>query len=963
MEHFLELAARDLYVGFSDPITGLSDVTVVFPNRRARLFFDDYLSLCSAKPVWSPVYMTISELFQSQSTLTLADHIKTVSMLYRIYHDELGGDETPDSFWPWGELMLGDFDDIDSNMADADQLFACLENQKDIENAPFLSEGQKKSLDRFFSSLRLKGAETELRQKYTCIWGALGKIYHKLRDQLYNEGLAYEGMLLRDVASNPNPSLLTARKYAFIGFNSLNNAEKRLFGTLQGEDKALFYWDYDESCINDPTLEAGMFLRENIKSFPGRLQPAPSSETRVTERKLTIVETSSDNAQARYIPQWLEGLPSRADKETAIVLCDSKLLQPVLNSIPPDKTDAVNITMGYPLKVTVLYNLVSAFLDTQRHILKNGGNVTLELASRILGNPFATKMSENADTVIRNLNKQHIYHPTLNVLAQDGAMARLFAPCAGNLQLLDNLLSMLDALAAAIRQNPDDSMTQPLNSEAIYRIYTQASRFRTLVDDGTLDITPDTLCKLLRKVLTGTTVPFHGEPVVGMQVIGLIETRNLDFRHILLLSASEGTLPSGNSESSFIPYSIRNAFGLTTMRQKSAVSSYNFHHLLQRAESVTMVYNGNADAPGIGKGQISRYLLQLIVSGAKVNRITLNAMHKESETQPLAVTKDSGVMRRLLAMYDYNVEDDYLSPSAINCYLDCPFKYWLRYVAGIRPKEDDSTEIPANLFGTLFHKSAELAYNYLAAESDGLITGSSLKRLTGDDGRIDCFVRQAFEQELFHGAKVRPEDYNGIQTINFQAIRTYLRQILQMDLLYVPFRYIGSESRKFSHCLEIPHPEKPGEMMKIRMSGSIDRLDLKGDLLRIVDYKTGSRKDEPKSVEDLFSGNKRNPHILQAFYYATLVNDDPRFGKYRLAPVLLYTRSSSKPTADDLFLTVNGRQVTDFSKDFIGEFVERLRATVSEIFDPGKPFTQTENADKTCKYCDFAGICRRSASG
>lgn len=959
MEHFLELAAKDLYYGFSNPLTGLSDVTVVFPNRRARLFFDEYLSLCCEKPLWSPTYMTISELFQSQSPLVLADHIRTIAMLYDIYCEVTGSSETPDSFWTWGELMLRDFDDIDSNMVDADQLFACLENQKEIESATFLTEEQQKSLNRFFIGLKPEGAETELRRKYIHLWRTIGKIYHKLRGKLSAEGLAYEGMLLRNVAESPNTDLFTARKYAFIGFNSLNNAEKRLFSTLQSCGKALFYWDYDESYIRDTTLEAGTFLRENVKLFPGRISPTDSFSKNAPYRELTIVETSSDNAQARFIPNWLERLPSRPDKETAVVLCDSTILQAVLNSLPSDKVDTVNITMGYPLKVTVLYTFVSAFLDTQHYILKNNGSVTLELVSQILNNPLAAKMSDNAASVISSLNQQHKFHPSLSELKQDENLAKLFAPCTNNLQLMDNLLAMLDALAATICENPDDSIMNPLNSEAIYRIYTQSNRFRTLVDDGILNITPDTLCKLLRKVLTGTTIPFHGEPVVGMQIMGLIETRNLDFRHVLLLSASEGTLPSGNSESSFLPYSLRKAFGLTTMRQKSAVSSYNFHHLLQRAESVTMVYNGDTDSAGIGKGQISRYLLQLIVSNAKVQRITLDSRHKESTVSHLVVAKSSKVMQRLYDMYDYSTEGYYLSPSAINCYLDCSLKYWFRYVIGIKPKEDDSTEIAANLFGTLFHKSAELAYNSLAAESDGLITESNLRKLIDAPERIDSFVRQAFNCELFNGAAVKPEDYNGVQVINYEAIRTYLRQVLRIDLLYVPFQYIGSESRKFSHCLVITHPEKPGETLMIRMSGSIDRLDLKGNILRIVDYKTGNRKEEPKSMEDLFSGSKRNSHYLQAFYYATLVNDDAQLSKYRLAPVLLYTRSSSNPTPADLYLSIGGQPATDFAKNYISEYTERLKKTVSEIFDPKVPFRQPDKSNEHCRFCDFASICQR----
>ena len=961
MEHFLKLVAEDLFRNCSDPQNGLSHITVVFPNRRARLFFDEYLSMCNDKPLWSPSYTTIADLFQSQTKLETADRYKLISLLYHIYSEELHSKETPDSFWNWGELMLSDFDDIDRNMADADGLFACLQNHKEIEGKAFLSEHQAEVLKSFFSGF--DADKTELQEKYAGIWSALGPIYHKFHQQLESQGIAYDGMLQRTVASSIDSCDFGDRTYAFVGFNSLDKAEKILFRYLQQSGKALFYWDYDKSYVEDESNEAGLFLRNNLIEFPNRLSGSYFDNLK-NDKRLTIVETSSDNAQARFIPQWLDSLKKvsgskpdeKPDKDTAIVLCDSGLLQPVLHSIPGEKVGNVNVTMGFPLGSISLSGFISAILDAQRITLKNGGRLTISHVGRILNNPLTSMISADAQRIYRELKESRQFYPNVDDLQKDEALKAIFALSTDNLTLLDNLLTVLRILAPALAKANVDTIFQPMYNEALYRCYTQVSRFRTLIEEGSFDTTTEMLCKLLRKVIGGTTVPFHGEPVMGMQVMGMIETRNLDFRNILLLSAAEGTLPSGSSEASFIPYSIRMAFGLSSMKEKSAVASYNFHHLLQRAENVTMVYNGNADAPGIGKGQISRYLLQLIVSGRKVQRIVLQPAHSERKTEGgISVKKDADVIGRLCGMYDTGNTKNYISPSALNCYIDCKLKYYLQYVAGIRARKENPEEIDASLFGTLFHLSAELTYNAL----DENVTVEKLDAMLKDRQRTTSFVREAFRRELFDGKDIDPKDYNGTQSVNFEVIHRYLRQMLRMDKVYAPFRYLGSEANEYSHLIAIPHPDGSGREMQIRLSGRIDRMDCKDGIYRIADYKTGHIEDNPKTMDDLFSaGKKRRKYALQTFYYATLVHHSESFRDRKLAPVLLYLRHSAKPTEDDIYMKMNGVPVCNFAADYMEEYQQRLQDVIKEIFDSNVQFTQTDDND-ICQNCDFRDLCRK----
>ena len=958
MEPFLKIVAEDLYSKFGAE-NGLADVTVVFPNRRARLFFDDCIAACSTQPIWSPQYTTIEELFHSQSDLRPADRIEMVTLLHKIYLEELHSDESLDSFWSWGELMLADFDDVDRNLAPADQLFSLLREQRELTDTSFLTDAQKEALKQFFGEMK-NSKPTRLHERHMAIWSVLGNIYNRFTQQLSDRGLGYNGMIQRRVIEHLDTDRLTARKYVFVGFNSLDKAERALFKAIQGAGKALFYWDYDPAYTNSNIRhEAGRFLRDNLKEFPNELPAEVFQSTH--KAKLTIVETSTDNAQARFIPQWLDslGLEAKAGRETAIVLADESLLQPVLHSVPQDKVANVNITMGYNLTETSLYSLVSALLDMQRLAARNKGRYSIQTLSRVLGNPLTAALSKDAPSILEELRKSRRMFPDTTALIGNSEIAVLFTPTTDNLSLLQYLLTVFKAFMPVIRERDDDTLFQPLNQEALYRIYTQINRLHSLVEQGGLQLQTETLCRLIRSILSSTTVPFHGEPAVGMQIMGLIETRNLDFKNVLLLSAQEGTLPKSGQNASFIPYNIRLAFGLTTMQDKSAVSSYNFHHLIQRADNVTMVYNGNADAPGIGKGQISRYLLQLIVSGRDIERKLLKSDRLDSAPVVLSVNKTPKVLEQLCRTY----QETTLSPSALNKYMDCKLKYYLAQIAGLRKPDDTDTEIDYAMFGTLFHKSAELAYNELAKQGNGTITREAILSLLSDKKRLIGFVQDAFTIDYFDKKKIALADYSGIQTINYEVIAQYLRQILQMDAdMYAPFTYEASESRKYEYPIQVDDPLNKGSQYTVRLKGIIDRMDSKDGILRIVDYKTGKDKGTPKSISDLFPPTKykyRNSQAFQILYYAYIMSHQPQYSAHKLAPVLLFTRSSSKPTKEDIYFSIGDNVIYDFKTQCGQEFEEKLKTTISELFNPDIAFDPTDD-EEACKNCDFKNLCGRN---
>lgn len=956
METFLKLAAKDLYSKYCDSQKGLSGVTVVFPNRRARLFFDEELSHCCEHPVWSPEYTTIQDLFQSQSELRIADRVELVTILYDVYCKVMNSNEQLDSFWSWGELMISDFDDIDRNMAPATQLFLALKEQKELSDMSFLTAEQAETLRRFFGEIKSDtGEPSHLKKEYDKIWKSLGDIYTSFTQVLLDNGIAYSGMLQRRVIENLDTAKFESDKYVFIGFNSLDKAEKELFRALKEAGKAVFYWDHDESytgCRSEH--EAGRFMRDNLIQFPGELDRMPVFDNLEKDKKLTIVETSTDNAQARFIPKWLESLGEKAGRDTAIVLCDESLLQPVLHCIPANLTDGVNITMGYPMSQTPLFSLVSALLEMQRTAARNGGRFTLSLVSRVLANPLVSGICSSALDTLNNLRAARRMFPEISELQRTPELAAIFRIANGNSDLLQYILDILKSLAPVITQEKDNTLYMPLMQESLYRTYTQTNRLRTLIEEGRLTIQTETLCRLVRTMLSSTTVPFHGEPAIGMQVMGLIETRNLDFRNVLILSSSEGSLPSTSGNASFIPYNVRKAFSLTSVEDKSAVSSYNFYHLLQRAENVTMVYNGNADAPGVGKGLISRYLLQLIVSGRKIERISLKSGRSESTVEPLSVQKTPEVLRELCKRYDCSDPKVYLSPSALKKYIKCPLSFYLEQIAGLKKPDDTETEIDVAMFGTLLHKSAELAYNGLAA--NGTITAPAIKALLANEQALNDIVCKAFDDSFFKKDGVALNDYSGTQSVNHGVILRYLRQLLTLDCeCYAPFEYVASETSAYEKNIEVADPLKDGAMFPIRLKGIIDRMDRKDDVYRIVDYKTGSKRDYPKSFDEIFTAEKFHEHAFQIFYYAYVVCSQPEFKDRKIAPTLLYTRSTSKPNKDDLYYRIGEHEIKDFTP-YVQGFEEHLTNIVREIFDPAKPFEQAED-ENACKYCDLWELC------
>lgn len=959
MESFLKLVAADLYKHTEG---NLAHTAVVFPNKRAGLFFNEYLAQESDSPIWSPAYVSISELFRSLSPWEVGDPVKLVCELYKIFRRETQSTETLDDFYFWGEMLISDFDDADKNKVDTDKLFSNLQDLRNImDDYTFIDDEQEEAIRQFFQNFSIE-RRTALKERFISLWDVLGNIYKGFRESLASQNIAYEGMMYRHVIEHLDVDKLPYEKYVFVGFNVLNKVEHTLFTQLKDAGKAVFYWDYDEFYMKENrqavTHEAGEFIRRNLRDFPSPLS-GELFKNLSKPKEVHYIASSTENAQARYLPQWIRNNLTTPEKETAVVLCNEALLQPVLHSLPAE-VKHVNITMGFPLSQTPVYSFLIALLELHTHGFNfKSGRYTFQSVVTLLKHPYTRQLTGQAELLEKELTRNNRFYPLPGELGKDEFLTQLFTPLSGNLNLCIRLSETLQQVASIYQANTsgteDTDAFNQLYRESLFKAYTTINRFRTLIEEDELTVQSETFRRLLVKVLSATNIPFHGEPAIGMQVMGVLETRNLDFRHLVLLSVNEGQLPKSGGDSSFIPYNLRKAFGMTTIEHKIAVYAYYFYRLLQRAERITLMYNTSSD--GLNRGEWSRFMLQFLIEWPHpITRQFLEAGQSPQGTSPITVEKTPDVMRRMQSLFDVRANPKAkFSPSALNYYLDCPLKFYYRYVAGLSAPDEVSAEIDSATFGSIFHYAAEHIYKDLTTHGK-VINKEALETLLRNEVKLQDYVDTAFKKLFFNVPQNEKPEYNGVQLINSAVIARYLKQLLQNDLRYAPFTFIASE-------MEVDEPidiQTPKGVIKSRIGGIIDRMDSKDGTLRIVDYKTGGDADTPPHVESLFiPDKKRSNYVFQTFLYAAIMcRKQPTM---KIAPALLYIHRAATETYSPVIQMGEPRKpkeaVEDFSK-YEKEYRERLQGLLEEIFNPEKSFTQTEIIEK-CTYCDFKALCKR----
>lgn len=1000
MVPFLQLVAEDLKRKYDD----LSDFTVVFPNNRARLFFNNFLVDQSGKPMWSPSYTTIQDLFASHTHLQVADDVKLICDLYRVYLKhmnwaELGTQpETMDDFYFWGEVLLRDFEDIDHNLVDAEQLFQNISDLSALDDdvTAILSEEQKAALQKFFSHFTEK-SDSIIKKKFAALWNVMLPIYSEYRNSLMEQGLCYGGMMHRLVVENLNLDRFVSKKYVFVGFNVLNKCETQFFKRLNDAGKAIFYWDIDQFYMEMDQVqhEAATFMKMNLELFKNELDKELLNEFTQSPKTFTIISSSTNNAQAKYLNKFLLERKQAQDKdaETAVVLCDESMLLSALHAIP-DSVEDLNITMGLPLIQTPVYALLKSLID-MRDTIAVYGNYMVSIPYRFirdtLSNPYVLIALKGTRELFDEIVQNNSYYPRVDRLVQQSEDTSLLFSFLQSKDQSD-VLPMLEWLSQIIRRiatfyresNSDSDATfsaigldadietesalpiyNALYKEAFFRSYTLLNRLISLVKSGDLEVNIHTMCRLLEKLLAATSVPFSGEPVKGMQIMGFLETRNLDFKNVILLSVNEGILPKVGGESSFIPYNLKKGFGMTTIDHKNSLYAYYFYRLLQRSERATFMYSTATD--GGSKGQMSRFLMQIMVE--MKDNVTIELKDLRSEIQVsfenrFEVTKTAEMIKRLRSVYDLNSHGDHLvSPSMLNTYLNCSMRFYFTYVEGLREPEDIDDAIDNRILGLILHKTLE---NIYAPYVNRVVEASVIDGWKQNYPALEKEVDRAFRSEYFHDEKGEIQ-YSGQQLLLKMTVLSYLTHALEMDKGMAPFTIIGRESEE-KMVFEV-------DDIKVNLGGYIDRLQFADGAYQVVDYKTGSDSVSKSSLVNYKKGDKPNDDqiVKDAIEALFSANVDRKYTSYALQVWLytyIYYHKKHKPVVPYLMFVRSGKGLINVSleKSFgnqldgsnsnmiCGEIEENLRSLLREIFSLEQPFKKTTEIER-CKYCPFAEIC------
>ncbi len=956
MKSFLEYVAADLLQKYG---TNLSRIAVVFPNKRAALFLNEHLARLADRPLWSPAYITISDLFRSHSQRQVADPIQLVCELHQCFTECTGIDETLDHFYGWGQLLLSDFDDLDKNMASAEHVFANLRDIHEYDDTSYLSEEQRTILRQFFSNFS-EEHNSELKRRFLQLWSHIFDIYQSFNDKLLAQGLAYEGALYREVAECEETDF-EYDTYLFIGFNMLQQVEQTLFRRMKKEGRARFYWDYDHYYLN--SNEAGYFIAQYLSDFPNELDNHEDAiYNNFTQKKtITYISAPTENIQARYISTWLRQENRIADnRRTAVVLCNENLLQTAIHCIPTE-VEKVNITTGYPLSQTPVTSFVNLLIALQTNgYVTETGHYRLRHVNLVLRHPYSHYLSTAVNSLYNELNSQKIYYPDVAQLSKDDGLTLLFSMEHAistqqfNSILLLWLMSVVRLTAKAISK--DEVELSPLTQESLFRMYTLLNRLSNLVESGSLNIDTITLQRLISQIVSATSIPFHGEPVEGIQMMGVLETRNIDFEHVLLLSCNEGNLPKGLSDTSFIPYSIRKAYGLTTIDHKVAIYAYYFHRLLQRASDITFVYNNSTNDGQ--RGEMSRFMLQMMVeSGHQIHIQTLQAGQALIQRTLQPITKTDAVMQLLRKRFENNL----LTPSAINRYIRCQLQFFYRYVSGlIEPENDDEDNIDNRIFGNIFHLAAQLVYEKLMQKSR-IIMANDIEYLLQTEVDIERAVDEAFKQALFQikdtARKLPPLD--GLQIINREVIIKYIRQLLEIDRRLTPFTILGLE-KTVKMDYQIPIGD---ETFITTLGGMIDRLDSittsdGKEQIRVIDYKTGSRRLKAlPDVDAIFAQESLKDHsdyYLQAFLYSYIVRLKSK--DTAVSPALLFIQHAGSDDYDPKLCL--GRDPVNDIAVVSESYMKQLSSLICDIFNPTISFTPTDDK-KRCATCPYAHLCGR----
>lgn len=939
---FLEQIAAHYQTNYGEE---LHHFGFVFPNRRAGLFFRKELARQARKPIFAPDILGINDLFYSYSPYKTTDQISLLFRLYKQYIRIVEPEESFDHFISFGTMLLRDFNEIDKYLVDARQLFQNLNDLSALDlGKDYLTENQHKALEEFWGIVNNNG-EGEFKTDFISVWSKTYELYDAFKSHLAEECLAYDGMAFRHVAELlKNGSVdTTYERLVFIGFNALNPTEKALLNHFKTQGKADFYFDYQSPLITSQTESAGAFVKVNQMTYPSEfeLKEVPNSQV----PKIDIYDITSGIGQTKIVNQLLRETIQDDEThlvDTAVILPDEKLLSPLLHVIP-ENIKSVNITMGYPLTLTPVATLIDYLLDLRSNMRMLNGEWTFyyKQVLAILNHPYILQTDEKG---INKLNRQLIADNMFNIPSSllcketNALLQTIFTDKSIEADAyLTNILNLIRTTIWA-SESALDKEYFAVCSMAVERLKTNMQKFEVSLEFKTF-------FSMTKQIIGLVNVPFKGEPLMGLQIMGMLETRALDFKHLIITSFNDNIMPRRQQVQSLIPYRLRKGFGMPTYENNDAIYAYNFYRLLQRAETVSLIYDSRTDNRD---GEISRFYYQLkYVFNMPMNENKIDFKLETPPNQPINIKKSERIMSELNRFKAGGDKD--ISASMINNFIKCPLKSYLEKVVGLYTNDEISEDIEADKFGTIFHAVMEELYKPFINQK---VSAEQIDNMLGQSVHLDNIILKVFNKKFLNNQSEHLRRPQGMQLLVISIIKKNVVQTLRLDKKRVPFTYIASEF-PVKRILDL------GDGLKINIKGYIDRIDRDDNgVYHIVDYKTGKFNNEFKTEEDLFIDkyNGFPSGITQILLYS-LVYSQMQNEHITIQPHLYFIQNMHQENySGEIFR--NGVALNNFESVKV-PYEKGLAECLSAFFNHNIPFSQTAHVDNNCKYCDFKTICNR----
>ncbi len=976
MTPFLYQVAREYVEREAD---ALLDYCFVFPNKRSAVFFSHYMrEVIGDRPVIMPEITTIAGFTSSFSRAVPATRLEQLFVLYDCYRKLSQDIPDFDRFLFWGEMLISDFNDVDRYLVDPAALFINVKRLKEI-NANYLTEEQLDIIRAYWGQdveqydpekfwTHISNKSSDLQDKFLKLWEILLPLYNDYRAELSRRSLASEGMMLRnavEAVKNPEPGQLPFRRYIFVGFNVLSAAEVKIFERLKARGKADFYWDFNSPAFDMPASKGARFMRRNIESFPSLYSIDTEKITRLPEITVTCVPSKVGMVKetADILRRWVkEGVikPSQDTRDTAIVLPEEDLFIPMIHSVPAEITD-LNVTMGFPLKLTPMASLLNAITAMQMRAADSRSEKVFfhEDVKAILSHPLLQSGDmEACNTLLSALKTEKMYTIPASFLT-----ANLPEDMAVIFRAVDDMKNV-DEVYAYTRGVVDYLLSRTFSegkAGKIERFFLESfsdalEELHSSIHEWKITMREATFFHILRRALASAAVNFTGEPLKGLQMMGVLETRALDFENIVILSMNERVFPRKHFTRSFIPDALRKAYRMSTVEHQESIYAYYFYRLISRARRVELLYDGRTE--GTRSGEMSRYLSQLLYlfpeAGIKHKRKVFPAPRIGDET--IVIEKTPDVMKRLEAFTRPSGEGmKYLSASSINSYINCPLSFYLKNVEGLDLDDEVTDYMDSGTLGTILHEVMEMIYKRLRGNAHSVRITSEVIDGISRHVHIEPFVTRAINKNYRRKGDNCDEPLTGESLLIGRVMTTYVEMLLRAEKEFTPFEFIDAEMKVIGR-LEVA----PG--LEVNIKQVIDRVDRvypdapDGGVLRVVDYKTGQDKTSFTSVADLFDGSKsdRRKAILQLLFYCNMLARELDY-EGPVQPLIYLFKTIATQGINPI--TYNKRPLDDY-RTVNDDFLAQFKAKVAEIFDPAVPFTQAEDSH-ACTFCNFKSVCGR----